>query len=245
MILLEQINEDSILDSFKVKHELNPDIFDKEGDSYSLKADMRKKLLQIAERFYSFLGVEFFIHDVILTGSLANYNWSQYSDVDLHIVIDFAESKHNIILLKEFFDAKKVIWNSQHDITLHGYTCELYVQDITEKHESTGVYSVLNNKWIAEPHPHKVKLDKKQIKEKVDQWMQTIDDLIDNKDEDILPKVEKVRERLKKFRQAGLDAGGEFSYENLVFKYLRRNGYIKKLLDLKNEIIDRSLSLGQ
>jgi hypothetical protein len=247
MIQLREIKEDSILDSFQVKKELNPEVFDSIGENkYKLKEDIRKSLLHIAEKFYTFLGVEFFIHDVILTGSLANFNWSKYSDVDLHIVIDFAESKHNITLLKEFFDAKKVIWNSSHDISIKRYEVELYVQDINERHDSTGVYSVLNDKWILEPHPHKVKIDKKLIKTKVDLWMDTIDDLIKHKDEPgIVDKVEKVRERLKKFRQAGLDQGGEFSYENLVFKYLRRNDYIKKLLDLKNEIIDRSLSLEQ
>jgi hypothetical protein len=246
MILLEQINEDAILDSFQVKKELNPEIFDTVEGEPKLNEAIRKALLHISDKFYEFLGVKFFIHDIVLTGSLANYNWSKYSDVDLHIVIDFDESKHDYILLKEFFDAKKVIWNSQHDIKIHGYDCEIYVQDLDEKHDSTGIYSVLNDKWIVKPEQHRVRIDKKQIKEKVDQWMDAIDELIQTKDdEDILPRIEKVRERLKKFRQCGLDAGGEYSYENLVFKYLRRDGYIKKLLDLKNEIIDRELSLEQ
>jgi hypothetical protein len=247
MIFLEQIKEDSILDSLKVRKELNPELFDTDGGNrYVLDEGIRKTLLHIADKFYSFLGIKFFIHDLILTGSLANYNWSQYSDVDLHIVIDFGESPHDYTLLKEFFDAKKVIWNSQHSIKIKGYNVELYVQDMNEVHDSTGVYSVLNDKWVVEPQKHKVKIDKKQIKEKVEQWMETIDDLVAHKDDEaILPRVEKVRQRLKKFRQAGLDAGGEFSYENLVFKYLRRDDYIKKLLDLKNEIIDRELSLNQ
>jgi hypothetical protein len=225
---------------------MNPEIFDTEGDTHVLKKDVRNALLHVADKFIEFMGVKFFIHDIILTGSLANYNWSKYSDVDLHVVIDFAESKHDLTLLKEFFDAKKVIWNSQHAIKIKGYDCEIYVQDIHEKHDSSGVYSVLNNKWIIEPEKHRVKIDKKQIKDKVDSWMDVIDELIKHKnDEGILARVERVRERLKKFRQCGLDEGGEFSYENLVFKYLRRNEYIKKLLDLKNEILDKQLSLEQ
>ena len=51
----------------------------------------------------NYLGIDFFIHDILLTGSLANYGWSKYSDVDLHIVIDFDESNHNNKLLKRIF----------------------------------------------------------------------------------------------------------------------------------------------
>jgi hypothetical protein len=105
---------------------------------------------------------------------------------------------------------------------------------------------VLNNRWILKPQHHHVRIDKRQIKQKVDMWMDIIDKLLEEKDAPgILDKVEKVRNRLKKFRKCGLDEGGEFSYENLVFKYLRRNDYIKMLLDLKAEIMDRELSLNQ
>ena len=38
---------------------------------------------------------------------------------------------------------------------------------------------------------------------------------------------------------------GEFSYENLVFKFLRRNGYLRKLSELKNKITDETLSLEE
>ena len=33
--------------------------------------------------------------------------------------------------------------------------------------------------------------------------------------------------------------------ENMVFKLLRRNGYIEKLYDLPTEIIDKKLSMSQ
>lgn len=241
---LPLIAEDDILDSFKLQSELNPDIF--EGEKHELKSDVRKKLLSIANNFLDFLGVEFFVHDVILTGSLANYNWSKYSDADLHILIDFTEAGHDVLLLKEFFDSKRVIWNSQHDVLVKGYPVEIYVQDIDEKHDSSGIYSVLKNKWLIAPEKHTVQIDKDKIKEKVKQWMDAIDYVEEHKDEpDILEKIEKIKDRLKKFRKAGLDAGGEYSYENLTFKYLRRNDYIKKLMDLKTELTDKMLSLSQ
>jgi hypothetical protein len=48
---------------------------------------------------------------------------------------------------------------------------------------------------------------------------------------------------LKDYRQSGLDKDGEFSYENLVFKFLRRSGYIGKFFDTSNKALDKELSV--
>ena len=57
--------------------------------------------------------------------------------------------------------------------------------------------------------------------------------------EDLSEKVKKVWKKVKDNRQKGLDREGEFSIENLVFKLLRRNGYIGKLISLKSKIYDK------
>jgi hypothetical protein len=44
-----------------------------------------------------------------------------------------------------------------------------------------------------------------------------------------LKSLKKVIDKLKKYRQCGLDDKGEFSNENLIYKLLRTNGYIDKL----------------
>ena len=56
--------------------------------------------------------------------------------------------------------------------------------------------------------------------------------------------LQKVKDKLKRFRSCGLEKGGEYSVENLTFKFLRRNGYIRKLIDLINHIKDDELSLS-
>ena len=205
------------------------------------------KLLSISDKFIDFLGVDFFIHDIVLTGSLANYNWSEFSDIDLHIIIDYEESGHNIELLKEFFKAKKNVWNSVHDIKIKDYEVELYVQDIKEKHISSGVYSILNNKWIIEPQKEKKKIDDRLILNKGEEYAGLIDDLIEKNEKgiDVSSDVEEIKKKIKRFRQSGLDEGGEYSYENLTFKLLRRNGYIEKLLNLKNEVVNSKLSVNE
>jgi hypothetical protein len=244
-------NFDNIIKSFYVKDELNPKIWDNPDNpsDAKMKEDIRKRLMEIANEFVGFLGLEIFVQDVTMTGSLANYNWSEFSDVDLHIMYDFNESGDKKELVQELFKIKKTLFNSTHDITVKGYDVELYVQDTNEPHISSGVYSVLYDEWIKEPSPEEVTIDEGKLKQKVDQWKDIIDLVIDDieeGDEDLetaIEKIDKVKDKLKKYRTCGLEKNGEYSYENLVFKFLRRNGYIQKLFDFQNEIMDKRLSL--
>ena len=211
-----------------------------------MRDDIQKKLLEISDQFIDSLGVEFFIHDIVLTGSLANFNWSNFSDVDLHILIDFDELDYPKDLIKEFFDAKKNIWNEKHNIIIKGFDVELYVQDLNEPHVSSGVYSILHKNWIVEPKIEKPSIDDRKILEKGEEYAKKIDLLVkSDKFEDTLNKIEDLRKKIKEFRQSGLESGGEYSYENLTFKLLRRNGYIQKLLRLKTQLTDKKLSITQ
>jgi hypothetical protein len=257
MSLFEELIEDreqdeKIVRSFETKDSLCQKIFDKDVDSFKMNKEIRKRLIEISDNFIESLGVEFFIHDIVLTGSLANYNWSEYSDVDLHIIIDYSDIKGNdgsesfLSIIKEFFDAKKNIWNEKHDIKIKEFDVEVYVQDINEPHISSGVYSVLNNEWLIEPKKESPNIDDRKILEKGEEFGKKIDTITDlGDDKNVITKIEELRKKLKKFRQSGLETGGEYSYENLTFKLLRRNGYIKKLLDFKNQITDKKLSITQ
>lgn len=252
MSLFEELIEDKELDkniikSFKSKNTLSDNIFDETDKGFMMRDEIRKRLIEISNDFIDSFGVEFFIHDVVLTGSLANYNWSNFSDVDLHILIDYKETDYDFSLLKEFFDAKKNVWNEKHDITIKGFDVEVYVQDVNEEHISSGVYSILHNKWIIEPEKTSPKIDDRKIIEKGQEYVEKIDKLIttSKNNPNIIKDIESLRKKLKEFRQSGLDEGGEYSYENLTFKLLRRNGYIEKLLKLKTQIVDKKLSITQ
>jgi len=234
-----------IVKSFETKETLSDQIFGKEKGHFVMRDEIRKRLLEISNDFIESLGVEFFIHDAVLTGSLANYSWSQYSDVDLHIIVDFEESKYEMDILKEFFDAKKNVWNEKHDIKIKGYDVEVYVQDVNEEHISSGVYSILHNKWIIEPEKDKPNIDDRKILEKCEEFGKRIDHLTKNPKEITIDQLEDLRKKIKEFRQSGLESGGEYSYENLTFKLLRRNGYIQKLLRLKTQLTDKKLSITQ
>jgi predicted nucleotidyltransferase len=240
-----------IIKSFESQDELNSKIWEKKGDSYSMRGEVRKKLLETSNIFIDFLGIEILVTDIIMIGSLVNYNWSKYSDIDLHIVVNFNQFPTNSQdLYVEFFDLKKVIFNQKHNIKMFGYDVECFVQNESEATFSSGIYSILYDMWVNEPKKlDKTNIDKELIKEKSKQWMRIIDGVVDNiEDEDpeeIKSIVKKYKEKLKNFRSCGLEKNGEMSIENLVFKLLRRNGYIEKLYDLPTEIIDKKLSMKQ
>jgi predicted nucleotidyltransferase len=252
MSLFEELTEvtstdKKIVKSFKTKDSLSSVIFDTSDGEFFMRKEIKDRLLEISDNFIEFLGIDFFIHDIILTGSLANYNWSDYSDVDLHILIDFKETDYKLDILKEFFDSKKNLWNKNHNIKIKKYDVELYVQDVDEKHLSSGVYSVLHDKWLVEPEKSNPKIDDRKIIEKGDEYSTQIDDLISKSKggEDVSEEIDELKDKIKRFRQCGLDDGGEYSYENLTFKLLRRNGYIEKLINLKSEVADKKLSITQ
>lgn len=234
-----------IVKSFETKETLSDQIFEERKGHFVMRDEIKKRLIEVSNDFIESLGVEFFIHDIVLTGSLANYNWSQYSDVDLHILIDFEESKYEMDILKEFFDAKKNVWNEKHDIKIKGYDVEVYVQDVNEEHISSGVYSILHNKWIIEPEKENPNIDDRKILEKGEEFGKKIDHLTKNPKDITIDQLEDLRKKIKEFRQSGLESGGEYSYENLTFKLLRRNGYIQKLLRLKTQLTDKKLSITQ
>jgi len=106
----------------------------------------------------------------------------------------------------------------------------------------------LYDEWIVEPvMEEEVVIDSNKILEKSKQWMEMIDSIENDKNrkepEELLLRIDKLKNKLKKYRSCGLKGNGEYSYENLTFKFLRRNDYLKKINDIKNELIDKSLTV--
>jgi len=243
-------NLKKILSSFKVRESLNPKIWKKIDGTIKMNPEVREALLDIANDFIEYLKVEIVVTDVIMTGSLANFNWSSFSDIDLHIVADFGQfPEEQLDLYKELFNLKKTLYNDKHDITIFGYDVELYVQNETEAHFSSGVYSVLFNEWSNKPKKENVEIDISLIKTKTNQWMDIIDGVIENVSDEPIDKakqiIKKYKDKLKKYRTCGLEKQGEYSDENLVFKALRRNGYIEKLHNFEDKLIDKTYTLKE
>lgn len=246
-------NYDSVdLSSFAPQKELNPKVF----PNGKLNSKVRLRLMDIADDFFDTLSIGWVKPvDYILTGSIVNYNWSKFSDFDLHILIDFSEVDERTEFVKDYFDSKKKIWNDTHDnLKIYGFPVEIYVQDISETHTASGMYSLYKNKWIKHPEKNAIKaikLDKFYIKEKAYKIILQIDDLErqynstdDNvKIEEIANKAKKLFDKIKGIRRESLKNGNEMSPGNLIFKVLRRIGYIGKLSKIKTDTYDKLYSI--
>ena len=214
----------------------------------SLDPAVSQKLLEIATNFFEDLGLEgSSLEDVTFTGSLANYNWTRYSDVDLHLLVDFSKIDDNTELVREFFNAKTSLWNKTHDIDVLNHEVELYVQDVSEEHHSTGVFSIKNDQWIAEPTRVEPKVDTDMVKRKIKSFIDMIERVEDEFDDKKYQKAYEMSinlaKKLKNFRASGLEEVGEFSNENLAFKYLRNKGFIKTLYETRNKSYDKMMSI--
>ena len=227
---------------YKNQNKLNPLIF---GVDETVDPEVRELLLKVANYFWEGLEIPEPFKDVLLTGSSVNYNYTPTSDIDLHIVVDF-DKFDNPELLKKYFDEAKLNWNRVHDLKLGKQNIEVYIQDNEDHPEYRGEYSLMNDKWLRRPSYVSIDIPDEEIEKKTKLFKQQIDKLEktgkDNP-EKAIELTNKIKERLKNFRQAGLDKDGEYSLENLAFKDLRNTGYLEKLSNLKNSFIDKTLSL--
>lgn len=241
------------LSSFIPQDELNPKVWAEDG---IMNSRVRLRLLDIADEFVDTLDVDWVeVDDIILTGSLANYNWSKFSDFDVHIVMDFKKVDDRTDFVSNYFNSKKKIWNNEHEnLKIYGFPVELYVQDKNEEHTSTGIYSLEKNEWITEPEKEtfeNVKLNKKFIKQKSVDLIEKIDSLSDKIDKEtdehkleVLSRcVKSIFDKIKGLRKEGLKKSGEYNSFNIIFKVLRRMGYIDKLYNLKLNTYDKIKSL--
>ena len=247
----ENINEadQEVLDSFTPQETLNPDAFD--GDV--MIPEIRERLLEIVDDFIDGIEFKMDVEDIILTGSLANYNWSKYSDFDLHLLVDFAAIDGDKELVKRFFQDLKAVWNIRHNIFLKGFEVEIYVQDTNESHMSSGVYSVQNDEWVIKPEREEVArfpIDQPNIEKKADDIAFQIDRaermLGDGELSDALDAIDRLKQKVRNLRKTGLSKDdGVYSVENLAFKTLRRSGDLERLSTLKNKAYDRHMSIAQ
>lgn len=210
-----------------------------------LNEDIRNKLLEIAEAWRDFANVpKDSIVDIILTGGNANYNYTSKSDLDVHLVIKPEMVSKDADILFDYFMDKKALWADNHNITVKGYPVELFAQPVTQKaHKGQGVFSLLNNKWLQKPQHESYNFKKdKHLQNKADYYSRRIARLVDSKSHN-MASINALKERLKVMRGAAIAKGGEFSFENLVYKELRNRGDIEKLSNYVRQQKDKELSL--
>lgn len=251
-----EVEPDEIdLSSFEIEKSLNREIWDENNE---LNSRIRLKLLDIADDFFNSLEVNFVKPiDIVLTGSLCNFNWSEFSDIDLHIIVNFDEISEKTEFVKEYFDAKKNEWNNEHkDLKIYDFPIELYVQNSNEYGISNGMYSLESNEWIKEPNINDLepldKVSSQKIKRIASNIMTKIDDYFDyfaecsdnHKLELLNNEIDNLLYKLKVYRQKGLEKYGESGTPNIVYKVLRRTKYLEDLWELRTQIYDKLNSIN-
>ena len=237
-----------------LEEEVEPESFEKQPEldakiwqDGALNKNVSKRLTKIANEFLEGLNIGATMEDLRFTGSLANYNWSKYSDIDLHIVVDFSKIDENTELVKDFFYGAIWRWNELHDITIYGHEVEIFVENVGHVTQSAGNYSIMNDEWVVEPNPETVDFDYATARKKADAIeteVNLIEKFSENKPESALKSIERLKKKIRKMRQAGLKSPDqEYSAENIAFKILRREETLDKLNDMKYHTYDKILTI--
>ena len=227
--------------TLKYHDELNP-VFWKDK---KLDSEVKNHLLEIAEFFRDFANVpKAAVLDIILTGGNANFNYTKFSDLDVHLIIDKKKLKVcDPEIMDDYLRDKKALCTLTHDIKVKGFPVELYAQGSEDATSSDqGVYSLKDDKWIKEPKKEKVSFDDPYLKKKIDDIESHINKFIDSKSDDV-EEMDKYKEKIRLMRQAAIQKGGEFSVENLAFKEIRNRGLLDKFSDYIRNVEDKELSL--
>ena len=235
---LSQLLETSYLQYHKT---LNQRLFN--GDL--LKPEVHDAMLRVADAWIEFAKIpSSLVTDVIFCGGSANYNYTRWSDIDIHIILNKKRltGKGDPVMVDDYLSDKKTLWSSSRNIKIKGYSVELYAQDVNDHLVASGVYSLMHDKWLN--HPVHGKYDFRHdaaLNSKIDELIDTVNTMIDQGKSEEEFKV--MKDKLKAMRQAAMESGNEFSFENLVFKGLRNSGILDKMNSFIKSLRDQELSL--
>ena len=226
-------------DTIKFSDVLNTDIWVNE----ELKPQVYKKLMEIADAFIEYLDLDLNIVDIQFTGSMANYNFNKDSDIDLHIIADFEDFGINYDIISNYFNAKKSLFNQNHNITIYGHPVELYVEDKNYPSQSKGKYSLKFDKWLIKPQKITQEVEDVIDTPKYLEYIEKFNAIVSS--DYNAQEANDLLDELYNIRKEGLNKEGELSEDNLIFKALRSNGILKYLRQYINDNYDKSLSLTE
>lgn len=219
--------------------------------NYKFDKNIRRKILKIVDNFLKEFDYKINVEDIRLTGSIANFTYNKYSDLDVHLIVDFKSINKDKTIVREALDGRRFVWNLRHDIYLRGHEVELFFEDENETEEplvATGVYSLKNNNWLVKPEYNPPKnLNLQEVKYKVNnatdlvnRMERALSTFVDKEEAKLIyNKAKKIKDKIVKVRKDALKEKGEFAVENLVFKKLRNNGTIEKLIEVINGAYDK------
>ena len=224
-------------EDFVIHDTLNPKIFD--PNTGLLLPDVRAKIIEIVSEFEDYIDVPLEIADIQLVGSNASFNYTDTSDLDVHIIANFELVTKDTEILQALYDAKKSTFNKKYDIKIRGIEIEMYVQDIKSGIVSNGIYSVCDNKWIKEPKPIK-SITKHNTEKESQKWQEVINNVLASKDYE---QISNIINMIYLIRHNSIAVDGEYGKGNALFKDIRSSGLLDKLKDALDAALSKKLSL--
>ena len=218
-----------------MQKELNPKLW----EDKKLKRDVREAIIDIVSEFMDNLIIPVEILDVRVVGSNASYNYTEQSDLDVHIISDLELVGSPTEIVQALYNSERSNFNRTHNIKIKGIDVELYVEDVNSSVTSNGIYSVIDDIWIKEPQIIKersVKIDKKELRDLVNSVKSVLADGDSNDIKDCI-------NMLYLMRKDSIAIDGEYSVGNLLFKEIRNRGLLSALKDKYNEMISDELTL--
>lgn len=217
----------------------HPTLNEKIWNGDKLDERVKQGILDVVEAFKEDIEIPFKIIDIILVGSNAAYNYTDTSDLDVHIIADFTSiSDGNSDIITILMNCLRNKFNSTYDINFNGINVELYVEDLKTNVTSNGIYSVLRNKWIKVPeHDMVPDID---ISDELDPVRaEVIDALQSNNYQTICDTIDELYYQ----RKMSIQVGGEFGLGNLIFKQLRAEGLLDQLKEKRDQLKSKMLCI--
>ena len=232
------LNESSMItleESIEVHDNLNPKLW---NTDMTLKEEVLTKLKEISDEFINYIEIPLNIVDIEIVGSNASFNYNSKSDIDLHIIVNFALSYIEPAILQQLYNSKKNSFNSNYDLTIKGLPVELYVEDVMSGNATNGRYSILKQEWIKIPVP--ITYDIPDISKELSEYEEKCDKALKSNDAE---EIQDLINEIYMMRKLGLAEDGEASIGNLVFKELRNEDYLNKLRERYYELRSDDLSI--
>ncbi len=208
----------------------------------TLKQGVAIRLKMLADTFEKTLAASNFKRkDLTIVGSMANYNYGKASDIDLHLVTDFSEYPADRKFLTDYFNSKRDMFNYTNSFNIFGHPVEVSVEDAASKTYSKGRYSLMSDEWIKKPvFDEKLELPDVTSSQTYLDLKKSLDECLAKND---FKSITPLFQQIYALRQSGLAQGGEFSMGNSIFRQLRNEGYLKKLIDLSYNALNNLISL--
>lgn len=221
---------------------LNPKLWD---ENSNLRPLVKDRLTKIVDKYIesSDIITKDDVIDVELLGSNASYNYTPYSDLDVHLVVNMEDVSCDPALFQLACNAERANFNKNYDFKIKGIDVELYVEDVHAGTASNGIYSLFNDEWIK--FPQKITVPNYDNDEEyialLSRWKSQAAALLDNAAS--AKQVQEYINNLYNLRRTSIMKDGEFGKGNLIFKELRNLGYLDNLKQKQYKLSSKELSL--